>query len=41
LAAIVTAMLGMTPDEIALVLTLDAAVVLLAVASAIGIWLQR
>jgi hypothetical protein len=39
--AIVTPMLGMTPDEIALILTLDASVVLLAAVTAIGIWLQR
>jgi hypothetical protein len=32
---------GMTPDEIALLLTLDASVVLLAVVTAIGVWLQR
>jgi hypothetical protein len=38
---IVTRMLGMTPDEIALILTLDASVVLLAAVTAIGFWLQR
>jgi hypothetical protein len=32
---------GMTPDEIALVLTLDVSVVLLAVVTALGIWIQR
>jgi hypothetical protein len=34
-------MRGMTPDEIAQVLTSDASVVLLAAVTAIGIWLQR
>jgi hypothetical protein len=38
---IVTRMPGMAPDEIALLLTLDASVVLLAVVTAIGVWLQR
>jgi hypothetical protein len=34
-------MLGMTPNEIALLLTVAATVVFLAVFTAIGIWLRR
>jgi hypothetical protein len=34
-------MLGMTPDEIALLLTLTVGVSFLAVVTALGIWIQR
>jgi hypothetical protein len=32
---------GMTPDDIAQLLTLEVAVVFLAVVTALGIWIQR
>jgi hypothetical protein len=38
---ILTPMPGMTPDEIALLPTLDVSVVLLAVVTALGVWIQR